>query len=282
MKIVSIFTNLPIFIELQYRTIQKFIHVDFEYIIFNDGKDWPDRTNFNDPLQGRESITKKCNELQIRCITIPNDHHRTVIDASDRHTDSLAFITTFMKENKDEYLVLDSDMFLVNHLDIEKYRRYYCACVLQQRDNLTYIWPNLFYLNMNTAPYIDQFELGMVLHGDTGSASHRWLSSFSTPCPSTNLIRHSTIQYTNEYFYFIKHLWSCSWNETEFPLSLHPVVLAFLKEDKRNINDTFFSEIYDETLLHYRGGTNWMNQSKEIHEQNIQQLVSMIHLILTS
>lgn len=46
MKVISIITNNPIFIELQYKSLKKYLHTDYEYIVFNDGKDWPDSTNF--------------------------------------------------------------------------------------------------------------------------------------------------------------------------------------------------------------------------------------------
>ena len=46
MKIVSVFVNNPMFIELQYNSIKQFFKCDhdYEYIIFNDAKDWPDIT----------------------------------------------------------------------------------------------------------------------------------------------------------------------------------------------------------------------------------------------
>ena len=50
MKIVSVVVNNPNLIELQYNSIKKYFRTDqhFELIIFNDAKDWPDVTNFND------------------------------------------------------------------------------------------------------------------------------------------------------------------------------------------------------------------------------------------
>ena len=50
-----------------------------------------------------------------------------------------------MKANIDEYLILDGDMFLIDDLNIEKYREKMCVCVLQERPNIKYIWPNHFF-----------------------------------------------------------------------------------------------------------------------------------------
>jgi hypothetical protein len=210
MKIISIVANNPIFIELQYKTLKRFVTTDYEYIIFNDGKDWPDITNFGNINEGKDGIIQMCKKLNVKCINIPNNHHKNITKASGRHSDSLTFVLEYMKNNKDEYLMLDSDMFIIDHLDLNVYRQYPCACVLQERPNLTYIWPNLFYINMNTVKNMELFDLSIIKGGDTGSASSIWLSSFQYIYPSTNLIRHSDTQYANKDFYFIKHLWSCS------------------------------------------------------------------------
>ena len=84
MKIISIVANNPIFIELQYKTLTKFVNVEYEYIIFNDGKDWPDVTNFGNVHEGKAGIINICNKLNIKCINIPNNHHKTRIKASQR------------------------------------------------------------------------------------------------------------------------------------------------------------------------------------------------------
>ena len=50
------------------------IDIEYEYTIFNDGKDWPDSTNFGDISEGKEGIIQKCNELNIRPVVISNQH----------------------------------------------------------------------------------------------------------------------------------------------------------------------------------------------------------------
>jgi hypothetical protein len=283
MKIISIVANNPIFIELQYKTLNKFVTIDYEYIIFNDGKDWPDITNFENVSEGKDGIIKKCDELNITCINIPNKHNQFNNSASQRHADSLRFVFNYMINHPDEYLMLDSDMFIIDHFDINinTYRKYSCACVLQERPNLLYIWPNLFYINMNTIKNIKLLDFTIITGGDTGSASHNWLKSFAYDYPSVKNIRYTDTQYSNDDFYFIKHLWSCSWNKAELPSNLNMKILEFLNFDKRNHGgDTFFCEIYDKKILHYRAGTNWMNQPKELHHENILKLVSTINDII--
>ena len=276
MKIISIVANNPIFIELQYKTLQRFVvGGDYEYIIFNDGKDFPDLTNFGNIAEGRAGIISKCAELNIRCINIPNAHHIHNNNASSRHSDSLRFALHYMRCNLDEYLMLDSDMFLIDQLDLNVYRKHMCACVLQERPGLVYFWPNLFYLDMRRAPNTDKLNMGLVLGGDTGSASNIWLKSFNYKFPSNKTI-NSMVQCCNRDFYMMKYLSSLNWDKTKLPGNIDKNIIDLLAQDPRNKKGNYFYEIYDNRILHYRAGTNWMNQNKELHNENISRLVDYI------
>ena len=98
MKIVSVFVNNPIFIELMYNSIKKFLKTeqDYELIIFNDAKTWTDITNFGDVTM-KQQIVDMCKKLNIPCINIPNSHHISQNFASVRHSDSVNFIILFMR-----------------------------------------------------------------------------------------------------------------------------------------------------------------------------------------
>ena len=281
MKIISIFANNPIFIELQYKTLQKFVvGGDYDYIIFNDGKDFPDLTNFGNIAEGRAGIIRKCAELKINCINIPNAHHSNNTDASSRHSDSLRFVLHYMRCNLDEYLMLDSDMFLIDQLDLNVYRKHICACVLQERPGLVYFWPNLFYLDMKRAPNTDKLNMGIVTGGDTGSATNIWLKSFNYKFPSIKSINYMT-QCCNNDFYMIKNLRTLNWRKTDLPINVDKNIIDLLEHDNRNKNGKYFYEIYDNRILHYRAGTNWMNNNKNLHRQNILRLVDYISKIIS-
>lgn len=279
MKVISIITNNPIFIELQYKSLKKYLDTEYEYIVFNDGKDWSDSTNFRNPIEhGKIAIENKCKEFSIKYYNLPNKHHKKKTNPSDRHSDSLKLLVYYMKKNKDEYLILDGDMFLIDDLNIERYREKMCACVLQERPNIKYIWPNLFYINMNKIKYIDDFNLHLIPDNDTGSASYKWLQKYNYLYPECVDIRHSNIQYENDDFYFIKHLWSCSWCDDEFPENLNKKesIIKYIKEDERNENGKYFVEIYDNCLFHYRGGT-WLGINNiELHKKLLNKLKNII------
>ena len=45
MKVITSVVNNPIFIEIQYYTLKKYMKCDYEFIVFNDAKDFPDYSN---------------------------------------------------------------------------------------------------------------------------------------------------------------------------------------------------------------------------------------------
>ena len=117
MKIVTSVVNNPIFIEIQHYTLKKYFQGDYEFIVFNDAKDFPDFTNGND-ITIKQQIQDICNKLNITCINIPNEHHRQNLVASARTADSMNYILKYQINNPDKYLLLDSDMFLIDYFDI--------------------------------------------------------------------------------------------------------------------------------------------------------------------
>jgi hypothetical protein len=268
MKIVSVFVNNPMFIELQYNSIKKFFKCDNEYeiIIFNDAKDWPDITNFND-ITIKEQINNTCNRLNIPCINIPNSHHMKKRDPSARHADSVNFITKYMLTNPDIYFMLDSDMFFVDYFDIKEFEQYY-FCYINQCRNIgnsiiNYPWPNFFYLDINNIPNKELIDWYPGNGLDSGGKCAYWLSK---------LEKKKILE--------IKHLYSCSWNENDIPENININLKLFLNNDVRNKNGKYFSELYHKKILHYRAASNWMNESFEMHNSMSKLLYETLSKLL--
>jgi len=74
MKIITAVVNNPIFIEIQYYTLKKYFKGEYEFIVFNDAKEFPDFTNGND-ITIKKQIDDICFKLNIKCININNNHH---------------------------------------------------------------------------------------------------------------------------------------------------------------------------------------------------------------
>ena len=147
MKIITSVVNNPTFIEIQCNTFKKYFKGEYEFIVFNDAKQFPDFTNGHD-VSVKKQIQDTCNKLKITCININNDHHVT-LDMSNRHADTFnEHILRYQRANPDKYLLIDSDMFLVDHFDANKYSEHDSAIVLQTRNNEGYLWPGLCYFDM--------------------------------------------------------------------------------------------------------------------------------------
>ena len=51
MKIVTAVVNNPDFIEIQYHTLKKYFKANYDFIVFNDAKDFSDFTNYGEVIQ---------------------------------------------------------------------------------------------------------------------------------------------------------------------------------------------------------------------------------------
>jgi hypothetical protein len=253
MKIISVFVNNPLFIEMQYNSIKNFFKSEnnYEIIVFNDAKEWPDLTNFGD-VTIKEQIINTCKKLNIECINIPNSHHINQPAASLRHSDSVNFITKYMLANPDSYLMLDCDMFFVDYFDISEFKDYYFCYINQSRNVrnsiINYPWPNFFYLNINSVPYKELIDWSVIPGCDSGGMCSLWLSKLD-----------------KEKVLPINHLYSCGWNENDIPENINKNLKLFLNNDIRNKNGNYFAELYHKKILHYRAASNWMNESFELH-----------------
>ena len=263
MKIITPVTNNPEFIRLQFHTLKKYINVPFEFIVFNDAKQFPDFSNFDDPTIWGKIVTM-CESLGIQCINIPNDHHRHVTNPGQRHIDAMKYITEFMFTNPDKYLQLDSDMFLLDELSISTLEQYHCAIIKQDRPGITYVWPNLFYFDIPKLLYKDLIKWDYAPGTDTGGQMSTWLAKY--------------VQNHPESIYYIDSLSSCQWNEKQLPHPLQTTaILNFLKNDIRNTNDgQFWCELYHNCILHYRAGSNWNREGSSIHSYMTEQLIKCI------
>lgn len=279
MKVITAVVNNPVFIEIQHYTLQKHMKCDYEFIVFNDAKDFPDFSNGGD-VRIKGMIESTCNALNIKCINIPNNQHIKQTRASVRCADSMNFILQFQKENPDKYLLIDSDMFLINDCDLSAYKDYDCAIVLQSRNNYQthYIWNGIYYFDFNKMKNIDLLNWNCAPGLDVGGMMQQWLAVQTNDIPDVNEIRHSNKVFHQDDIYYIKHLWSCSWDMSELPDNLknNTKLVEFFLSDPRNINNKFYCEIYDNKFLHYRAGGNWENRGMNLHIQLSYKLKDVI------
>lgn len=264
MKIISVFVNNPIFIELQFKSIKKYLisDKDYEIIIFNDAKNWSDITNFGD-IRMKQKIIDMCKKINVTCINIPNSHHINQPSTSVRHSDSVNYITNYMRTFPDIYFMLDSDMFFIDYFNIKEFQNYYFCYINQSRiifnNNVNYPWPNFFYLDIINVPNKELIDWSLVPGLDSGGKCYKWLSKLD----STKILK-------------IKHKCSCDWDEKDIPEEINKNIKIFLDNDIRNQNNKYFAELYHNKILHYRAGSNWMNNSPELHMKMTTLLVEVL------
>lgn len=273
MKVVTLVVNNPIFIEIQYYTLKKYFKGDYEFIVFNDAKNFPDFTNGND-IRIKQKIIETCNRLNIQCINIPNCRHQVNQNSCERVSDAMNFVLEYQKEYPDKYLCLDSDMFLVDYFDINKYSQYDCAIVLQCRNNYTlnYIWNGIYYFDMTKMKNLELLNWDCCKYCDTGGMTKDWLSvqMKNKYMPTTDEIRTSNKSFHTDTIYFIKHLNSNGWSMDELPKSIlenNKKLINLIQNDLRNENGSYWMEIYDNAFLHYRAGGNWRGEGVQFHNQ---------------
>ena len=277
MKIITAVVNNPIFIEIQYYTLQKYFQGDYEFIVFNDAKDFPDFTNGND-ITIKNQIEDICSTLKIQCINIPNNNHKQNVCPAGRCADSMNYILEYQQKNPDNYLLLDSDMFLVDYFDINKYSNYDCAVVLQSRNEykINYFWNGIYYFDMIKMKNKELLNWNTSSQCDVGGMMQEWLKKQmgSTTIPNTDNIRWTNNNFHINDIYFIKHLWSGTWNISELPNKLQDnmKLINFLENDSRNSHGKFFCEIYDNVFLHYRASGNWRNEGLDLHKSLSKKL----------
>jgi hypothetical protein len=276
--VVTAVVNNPVFIEIQHHMLKKHFKGDYEFIVFNDAKDFPDFTNGNDTTVKRQ-IQDTCRALNIACIDVPNERHKINQDAALRCADSMNYMLQYQKTNPGKYLCLDSDMFLVDDFDVTKYAQWDCAVVLQSRawgmTRVNYIWNGIYYFDTTKMKNTHAMNWNCCPNCDVGGMMKQWLAAtVDGPMPDPEQIRWSKKTFHTGRVYFMKHLWSESWDISELPPSLkrNPKLVEFIQTDVRNRNGKFFCEIYDDVFLHYRAGGNWRNEGAAFHARLSQRL----------
>ena len=288
MKVITSVVNNPHYIVLQYFTLKKFFQHEHEFIVFNDAKDFEDYTNFNN-IHIKKEIEETCNQLNIKCINIPNENHKIHNDACVRASDALNFMLKYQKENPDQYFIIDSDMFFIDYFNPKEYMKYDCAVILQKRNNNTinYFWNGLCYFNMNTIKNQQMLDWTYCDQCDVGGMMYKWVNDWlkenkNRKLPLLEELRKNRKNITVDNILFINHLWSCTWDKSELPNNLinNQSLIDFLDKDIRNTNNKYFCEIYDNCILHIRAGGNWLKESKQNHMYYTHSLLNLVNNLL--
>ena len=211
--IVSIHYNNPLFIELQYYSLKKYVKNNYKFIVFDDSKDNTPFTeliklkcqNFNiDYVRIDQQIHKDRNLIfpanitDIRKKMIELDHSLNIYnsgaveDASARHCASVQFMFKYFSNNINDckYLFnIDSDMFFINDININNFCKDINILYVKQNRQLngiifSYILPNLFCFNIENINGLNDIcwdlcryydDTGEFVRSDTGGETYDFL-----------------------------------------------------------------------------------------------------------
>lgn len=251
--------NNPDFIELQFKLFQKFCKDDWKMVVFNDTKDFPDPSNFED-LSLKQKIKEVCDKLGIEHHFIPNENHLQITSPSIRHCLTANYIFhNFQKNNSNSILIFDSDMFPIKEFSVQNYQEYDLAGVLQNRETtdfgkISYLWPNLVFFTPSKLKGLDDWDWSVIVsknglvEADTGGKTFNYLR------------KNSDLKLK-----IIHHLSSENWCKEDCKFELSETTWSFLNSDIRNKNGKYYSEIYDDWILHLRASSNWEGLSRSTH-----------------
>ena len=90
MKVITAVVNNPIFIYIQYHTLKKYMKNDYEFIVFNDAKDFPDNTNY-----GNSNMKNNIEKLK----PIYNPYFEEIKQICKKNKINLIAVTTPMCSN---------------------------------------------------------------------------------------------------------------------------------------------------------------------------------------
>lgn len=247
---VKIFTyayNRPNFITLQQRTFLRFLRDDYEFVVFNSAiaKD------------NEVRIKEVCDQLGIKCIDVEG---RTCRHPSISHAYALqwSFHEHIKHENDVIAMILDSDIFMIKEFSVNEYLSGYDISAIVQKRHITYLFPGLMFLNLNTIPNKNDmsFWCGYIegAQADTGGSLYYWLKN--NPELRIRYMSPNGI--------------ICSKNK-----NLHFLPQELIED---YVEDYQFGVI-EKTFLHYRKGSNWNQKSEEFHKNKILFLEKLLSSI---
>lgn len=166
----------PHFVELHYKTFKKFLHDEYQYVVFSDAK----------TEDMHEQIASVCHKFDIPCIRIPQLLHETGIEKdhpSFRHARGIQYsLEQLGFDHNDILVIIDTDLLLIRPFSFVKYMENVdIGAIFRQMNGLNFLWPGLSCFNM--AHFQDKKMINFFpgyykgLYMDTGWNTYFYLNS---------------------------------------------------------------------------------------------------------
>lgn len=280
---ILIFTyafNRPDFIEIQHKTLKKFLLEEYEFVVFNDAK--------NPDLE--KQINLMCAHLGIQCIRIPQEIHTQPylprLEGEDRNHPTVRNVNvvqyslnTLGFNHDDIVILLDSDLFLVKPFSAREFLNGYSLGGAKTGNGyVEFLWHALALLDMRIMPNKRSltFNCGRVDGHPIDGGGHSYYYIKNNPEAK---VRFMTTHFHSDSLRCesckLKKEPLCSHNtETLKAHGFDDVLIKFIQ----HANDVEF--FHNNSFLHYRSGSNWNAKDAAYHQKKTDALNRFLTAIL--
>lgn len=274
-KAITSIAAWPEAIQLMRASFDKFCEDDYELIAYVDTPSEPCAFNLWDgslrdkAIDFAHSYADKVYVIpdfihKNRRILYPKTKEKRAKNANTRASDTLQYAwETEISHSKSQVLLLDSDMFPFRPFSLSKHfhekNQVASRAVInrsfsrKRNEHVDWLWSGLLFLDPPKLPMKEHwsFDCGKVngVPVDVSGQTGLWLQRLSHP--------ESIVEK-------IEHLASLNWSSENQVANLSESLYSFIENDDRNLDGKFFCEIYDQTFVHYRAGSNWRGEEREI------------------
>ena len=295
MKIITIEHKNPHYIDLQYKTLQKYLKNDFQYICYNNAL-WnqDDHTNINNI----------CKSLQIECVEY-NTRAPFYPGPSEAHADALLKIWSDYKNTNEKIVIINSDMFLMRDIDFEHIFDNKPMAFIPNysvtNKHVMALWSGLLFFDMARIPNKNDFDMSLgYVDGekvDTGGKTRTYFKNNKTDINFLEFwsienydegIFHANLNGNFQFKLYRKYKQSL-YNSKTFDYELdkdnysdylyHNYEYILSKIEKYNFPqpplDCQFIKLFNESIedsfiFHQAGGSNYINNSQEYMNQRFE------------
>lgn len=270
-KVITTVAAWPEALPVMKELLKRHLNESFEFIVFVDTPAKPGPYNLWDKELRRKAY-KTAEDLADRAYLVPEEIHkdRRILfpytieksgkNANTRAADTLQYAWCQEIQNSNvPVFVIDNDMFPVRDFSVKEILAgSVLAGVYSQSPSknlakiIPWIWAGLLFLDPSSMEHKEKwsFDCGRVdgVPVDVSGQTYHWLQAALLEGIEPN---------------WINHLSSLQWALDELPISLPKEITSFMQQDDRNIDNKLYCELYRETFLHFRAGSNWNRETAE-------------------
>jgi hypothetical protein len=244
----------------------------FEFVVLIDTPTTPGPYNLWDPklrekaIKIAEDTADRIHQVpeilhKNRSIQFPGTREKTKNNANTRAADTLQYAWNQEIFKSDQpVLILDNDMFPIADFRVsETLVNAPAAGIFSQspsRDlsrTIPWIWSGLLFLDVPNMKnkQLWSFNCGKIdgIPVDVSGQTYHWLQSMKLLGVEPK---------------WLPHFSSLNWTLPDSKTLTDRALISFLRNDDRNQGEKLYCELYDETFLHFRAGSNWNKESSEI------------------